>query len=137
MSEEELREYARGIHERVLTVDTHCDFRLENFTVENDEDFLWVKWDAAQNQDELFAWVKLRIIRPSASNPSAGGETRSSHLEPGAIYIGGIRDGEHRVSLIGMSHDGQLTKPQWFSFENPGDRCDPDRTACPQIISSF
>jgi len=34
MSEGELIEYARGIHERVITLDTHCDIRVSNFTAE-------------------------------------------------------------------------------------------------------
>ena len=34
MSEPELIAHARGIHERVVTLDTHCDFRVTNFTVE-------------------------------------------------------------------------------------------------------
>lgn len=34
MSEEELVEYARGIHERVITLDTHNDIDVENFTKE-------------------------------------------------------------------------------------------------------
>ena len=34
MSEAELVAYARGIHERVITLDTHCDFRVSNFTEE-------------------------------------------------------------------------------------------------------
>jgi membrane dipeptidase len=33
-SESELVARARGIHERVITLDTHCDFRLSNFTDE-------------------------------------------------------------------------------------------------------
>ncbi len=33
-SEAELLEVAEGIHRRVLTLDTHCDFRLTNFTEE-------------------------------------------------------------------------------------------------------
>ena len=34
MTEAELVDHARGIHERVITLDTHCDFRLSNFTLE-------------------------------------------------------------------------------------------------------
>ena len=34
LSEAELVELARGIHERVITLDTHCDFRVSNFTAE-------------------------------------------------------------------------------------------------------
>ena len=34
MSAMQLIECARGIHERVITLDTHCDFRLSNFTAE-------------------------------------------------------------------------------------------------------
>jgi len=34
MSEEELNEFARGIHERVITLDTHNDIDAENFTEE-------------------------------------------------------------------------------------------------------
>ncbi len=34
MSEAQLIEHARGIHERTITLDTHCDFRLSNFTTE-------------------------------------------------------------------------------------------------------
>ena len=34
MSEEELLAYAGELHERVLTLDTHCDFRLDNFTTD-------------------------------------------------------------------------------------------------------
>jgi membrane dipeptidase len=33
-SETELVELARGIHDRVITLDTHCDIRLSNFTAE-------------------------------------------------------------------------------------------------------
>ena len=33
-SETELAEVARGIHQRSLTLDTHCDFRISNFTAE-------------------------------------------------------------------------------------------------------
>ena len=32
MSEDELTEYAKGIHDRVITLDTHCDIRTSNFT---------------------------------------------------------------------------------------------------------
>ena len=34
MTEEELVEYARGIHDRVITLDTHDDINVENFTAE-------------------------------------------------------------------------------------------------------
>lgn len=34
MSEEELTELAKGIHERVMTLDTHCDINTSNFTEE-------------------------------------------------------------------------------------------------------
>lgn len=34
MSEDELVEYAKGIHDRVITLDTHCDIRTSNFTAE-------------------------------------------------------------------------------------------------------
>lgn len=34
MTEAELMEYAQGIHERVITLDTHCDIRTSNFTPE-------------------------------------------------------------------------------------------------------
>ena len=34
MTETELMEYAQGIHERVITLDTHCDIRTSNFTEE-------------------------------------------------------------------------------------------------------
>jgi membrane dipeptidase len=34
MTEAQLIEHARGIHERVITLDTHCDFRVSNFTAE-------------------------------------------------------------------------------------------------------
>ena len=32
MTEAELTEYAKGIHDRVITLDTHCDIRTSNFT---------------------------------------------------------------------------------------------------------
>jgi microsomal dipeptidase-like Zn-dependent dipeptidase len=32
MSEEELTEFAKGIHDRVMTLDTHCDINTSNFT---------------------------------------------------------------------------------------------------------
>ena len=32
MTEAELKEYAQGIHDRVITLDTHCDIRTSNFT---------------------------------------------------------------------------------------------------------
>uniref|UniRef100_UPI004047C9D4 membrane dipeptidase n=1 Tax=Roseivirga sp. TaxID=1964215 RepID=UPI004047C9D4 len=35
MSEQELVEYAKGIHERVITLDTHDDINTSNFTPEN------------------------------------------------------------------------------------------------------
>ena len=34
MSEDELVEFAQGIHDRVITLDTHCDIRTSNFTAE-------------------------------------------------------------------------------------------------------
>ncbi len=34
MSEQELIEYAKGIHERVITMDTHDDINTSNFTAE-------------------------------------------------------------------------------------------------------
>ncbi len=34
MSEEELVELAKGIHKRVITIDTHCDINTSNFTAE-------------------------------------------------------------------------------------------------------
>jgi membrane dipeptidase len=34
MSAADLIEYAQGIHERAITLDTHCDFRVSNFTAE-------------------------------------------------------------------------------------------------------
>ncbi len=34
LSEEELMELAKGIHERVMTLDTHCDINTSNFTEE-------------------------------------------------------------------------------------------------------
>ena len=84
LSEEEIMEKAKGIHERVITLDTHCDINTANFTAETnysqdldtqvtlpkmEEGGLDVAWfivytgQGDNNEEGFDAWILLKGVK--------------------------------------------------------------------------